>query len=189
MECPKCSAAVSADDRVCPFCGKMFDEPVAVDLPDVDGDLIRRKRNLFCWLFLACLLIGGINIFLAFQALKIGWEEVPELTFRDVRFERVEIESPKYRQIRNVMSFLNIGGEILGIVLLYVYVQWLWAMDYSNTKTLLITLGTIFLPIVNMVILLSVFRHANILIRQEKRRRDEEGTQSLNRDRLPLKKL
>ena len=105
---------------------------------------IRRAKNLFYLLFILCLVYGGIHIYLAESALYEAQLERPEMTLRDVRFDRVEIESEKYHTLQTILGFMEIGKYILGIVTIWSVFRLMHLLDFDTTKKIVCSTGLIF---------------------------------------------
>jgi hypothetical protein len=74
---------------------------------------IQRKGNQFCWLFLACLLIGCFKIAFVCVALEYAKNEKADTTSREVRFNLIGIQSPQYHFWRILATVFNISGVLL----------------------------------------------------------------------------
>jgi hypothetical protein len=126
---------------------------------NLDLSQIQRKRNQFSWLFLACLLIGGIAITFAFIALEYAKTEKADATIREVRFNRIEIQSPQYHFWRILAFVCSTSGKILLTpITLIVYFQYLRSLGYSFRRSVLYFLITLFLPVINLFIILYFLR-------------------------------
>jgi hypothetical protein len=121
---------------------------------NLDRSQIQRKRNQFCWLLLACLLSGILAITFAFIALEYAKKEKADITFREVRFNLVEIKLPQYHFWRILATVCSTGGKILLTPLTLVFCfQYLRSLGFSYRRSILYIL-VMFLPIINLFILL-----------------------------------
>jgi hypothetical protein len=105
--CQKCGAFIPAEETSCPYCRQELPSTVSEiqkTASDIDLYAIRYKQNLFLWLMLVAFAWGGVNIWIASTALEIAREEMPEATFRNIRFNQIEIQSEKYRTLQTVLQ-------------------------------------------------------------------------------------
>ncbi|MDR2172550.1 MAG: hypothetical protein LBP59_20615 [Planctomycetaceae bacterium] len=134
---------------------------------DFDVLLIKKKRRQFLWLILACFVVGGINITLLFISLDIARRERPETTVREVRFQLVEIQSQEYQSYRAVLSAFDLFGKLfLTPAIWFVYFQYLHSLGYSKKRSLCYLLATLFLPIINLILLLYFIHLGGKYIKQ-----------------------
>ena len=166
--CPHCGASVSEIETSCPYCQKNLSPLVSETYQqsfDIDPNAIQRKQNLFLWLFLAALVWGGCNIAIAYTALGIAKEEVPEATLRDIRFDRIEIQSSQYHTLQTVLRISKSLSGFLTIYMCIVWFQYVQTMGYSRWGAfghLLLLL----IPLVNLIVFLVMLRKGRVLITQ-----------------------
>jgi hypothetical protein len=109
---------------------------------------IQRKRNQFCWLLLASILIGTIAITFACVALEYAKKEKADISIRDIRFNRVEIQSPQYHFCRIGAIVCRTSGMLLIPLTFVALFQYLRSLRYSYRRSILFLL--ILLPIINL---------------------------------------
>ena len=130
---------------------------------DIDPNAIRRKQNLFLWLFLAGLVWGGCNIAIAFTALGIAKEEIPDAIFRDIRFNRIDVQAEQYHTLQTVLGISKLLIDVLTIYLLVLWFQYIRTMGYSRLGAIGHLL-LLFVPLVNLIVFLVMLRKGRVLI-------------------------
>ncbi|MDR2115139.1 MAG: hypothetical protein LBP87_02035 [Planctomycetaceae bacterium] len=118
---------------------------------NLDVSQIQRKRNQFCWLLLACLLLGFINITLPFIAFEYAKKEKADITLREVRFNLVEIQSPQYHFWQFWATACSTSGKLLLIPYTIFWFQYFRSSGYSYKSSILCSLGMSF-PLFNFFI-------------------------------------
>jgi len=125
---------------------------------------VRKAKNLFYWLLFACFVYGGVNIYVASSALGEARQERSETTFREVRFNLVEIQSEKYHSLQTVLWFMQIGKYILGGLTLGMVFRLLYLLDFDSTTRIIYTVGLIF-PCTSLFFTISVVHYAHKFLR------------------------
>ena len=166
--CPYCGASVQATDTSCPYCRKALStSPPASKTTQssfgIDPDTIRRKQNLFLWLMLIVFVWGGINITIASIALDIAREENPEAVFRDIRFNRIEIQSKKYQTLQTILQISVLLGNFLQVYMFGIWFQYIRSMGYSRLGAIGHLL-LLFVPLVNLIVFFVMLRKGRVLI-------------------------
>ena len=167
--CPYCGAFVQATEASCPYCRKALSVSPSVSETTrssfgIDPDLIRRKQNLILWLFIITFVWSAVIVPLAFTALRIAREEVPEATMRDVRFNRIEVQSKTYQTLVIVLKISKICSNFFFGYCCVIWFQYIRSMGYSRWGAaghLLL----LFIPLVNLIVFLVMIHKGRVLIR------------------------
>ncbi|MCL2743379.1 MAG: zinc ribbon domain-containing protein [Planctomycetaceae bacterium] len=164
--CPQCGVAVQAAETFCPFCQKAlpsFASEVSQPSLGIDTDAIRRKQKTILWLFLIGLLWGAVILPTAFVTLQIAREEIPDASIRDVRFNRIEVQSKTYQTLVMILQTSQFCSRIFFGYYLFVWFKYVRAMGYSrlaSTGHILIQ----FILLVNMIVFLVMIHKGRVLI-------------------------
>ena len=149
--CPLCGAFVPAAEDSCAFCQKEVSSMTAPRPYTIDPSAIRHKQNLFLWLLLISIMWGGVNIAIAFTALQIAQEEKEDATIRDIRFNRIEIQSSKYQTLQTVLQTSTFCSRLFNFYFLAVWFQYIRTMGYSRWASFGHIL-LLFIPLVNLIV-------------------------------------
>ena len=170
--CPYCGAFVQTTETSCPYCQKALSAttPATSETThssfSIDPNTIRRKQNLILWLFIITLVWGAVIIPLAFTALRIAQEEIPEATIRDIRFNRIEVQSKTYQMLVIVLQISKTCSNIFFIYCCVVWFQYIRSMGYSRWGAAGHLLLLIFVPLVNLIVFLVMIHKGRVLIAQ-----------------------
>ena len=167
--CPYCGAFVQVTETSCPYCRKALSTSPSVSETThlsfgVDPDTIRRKQNLILWLFIITLVWCAVIIPLAFTALRIAQEEVPEVTMRDIRLNRIEVQSKTYQTLVVVLQISKTCSSIFFVYCCVVWFQYIRSMGYSRWGAVGHLLLLILIPLVNLVVFLVMIHKGRVLI-------------------------
>lgn len=164
--CPHCGASLSTNETTCPFCrkGLTTSAPETIqDVSDISPEAIQHKQTLILRLVLVALLWGAIIVPIAFAAVNIAKEEMPTVTGRDVRFNRIEIQSPKYKTLQVILQTSAVLKRIFGCFCFVVWFQYLRTMGYSRWASAGHIL-LMFIPLVNLIVFLVMIHKGRVLI-------------------------
>jgi hypothetical protein len=129
----------------------------------MNTQLIRKRLNWFLWCFSICLLWGVLNFFLTYTALEYAKTEIPDATFRQVRFNLIEVNAPEYHNYKLAADVMTPIGKLLGCFTFGVWVLYIGSLGYSRKKTILWVIA-MFLPIINLFVLLYSIQKGRALI-------------------------
>ena len=136
---------------VCPQCSAARKSPAAI----TRGDTPTHQPG------------NGIEpIAIAFTALRIAQEEMPEATIRDIRFNQIEIQSNKYQTLQIALQTSNFFGRLFGCYAFFVWFQYIRTMGYSRLASVGHVLLLIFIPLVNLIVFLFMLHKERKLIRE-----------------------
>ncbi len=129
----------------------------------VDAQAIQRKQNHILWLAFIGIVWGAVIIPVAFAALRKAQEEIPEATIRDVRFDRIVIESPEYKALQVVLLTSYPLSRLFSYYCLFVWFQYVRLLGYSRGASVGHVV-LLLLPLVNLIMFLVMLQKGRRLV-------------------------